>query len=398
MNGFVTFLEWTTIVVAYSVEFVNTLQQYENTESDSNGRQRSSCEKCRELVRLYNESFKSFGAMVIHVIFLTATAGILFSGGSPFYEEFSGSSDTIFKVFGGARAKTINGTNHEWRLWDSEDSVNRQDSSSLFIATKVNKTKQERGVCLDNVSCADNSDCESGNIDVMGHGFLTGNCSSEKCVVEAWCPIEFTGNATDTLRINATENLKILIQSRVLFVTTSETKQYDNLGGCSLTASGEYTTYNEDDAKPCPLFPINSIIYETIGETAGVLDSIIEGGASILIRLEWKCDEDSKSCFPSYNFERLGDVGKDCSNCFGHSVTKTDYPFDDENFRIFTRSVGIRFVLEEKASTSSVSLEKMILNMGVSLGALKGIIVFKNATAFLMAVAKLCWIKCQKQP
>ncbi|XP_061459256.1 P2X purinoceptor 2-like [Rhineura floridana] len=270
-------------------------------------------------------------------------------------------SSVITKVKGVTRSQN--------KVWDVEEYVKPPEGGSVFsIITHVQVTpSQTQKECPENMRalCHSDSDCATGEMDMLGNGEKTGHCipynrSKKTCEIKAWCPVEDRASVSENLAVMAAE-FTVLIKNNIHFPRFRFSKgnvkdgQDGYLRNC---------TFNETTDLYCPIFKLGFIV-EQAGEN---FSDLAEKGGVIGVIINWNCNLDllDSECNPRYSFRRLDPKWAQASSGYNYRFAKY-YKCREQSTRTLIKAYGIRIDVIVHGQAGKFSLIPTIINLATAL-------------------------------
>lgn len=208
------------------------------------------------------------------------------------------------------------------------------ENGNLFVATQLDISHQQRGVCEDKqLRCETDADC---------HAQVDGKCSEKGfCIEPSWCPME---EQDESYKLDASAELAIWVKSAIQFNGMAPDKIWST---------------EKDHAYPEPgynLFTVRELLL-LCEPTPVRFEEISMLGAAIEVSFVWNCHINNDKCKPEVKVRRLDTLFEESH--FGYSVASAEYVNDDERYQ--KHAHGVRIFLRTVGSGHRLSVIKLVM-------------------------------------
>eukprot|EP00299_Pterocystis_sp_00344_P015665 c7837_g1_i1.p1 GENE.c7837_g1_i1~~c7837_g1_i1.p1 ORF type:complete len:393 (-),score=86.57 c7837_g1_i1:687-1865(-) len=242
------------------------------------------------------------------------------------------------------------------------------EHGALFVASRLENTKQTRGVCGNSDhECTEDADC------LKKEPVYLGKCIDGLCQEMGWCPpSETASDDTQVFDFEHPENVTLWIKAAISFPHLAPNKIFT-------TITDSKPIYESEN----PEYGNAYYLSEILKEANVALKASKMNGAMINLLMRWECDlETERGCAsPILKANRL-DVGKS-QGFFFHDA---DYErksggTPSTDIRFYSRRIGYRLLISSKGTGTRTSIAAIILQVSSGLALLGAA---KGATDFLM--------------
>eukprot|EP00347_Sterkiella_histriomuscorum_P017542 403348942 len=292
-----------------------------------------------------------------------------------YYQTEKTIGGSIIKPFGKLVGKDQ--FTNQTRVFDIGDYTrNIDETSAIFIATKIEITEGQQQKYCHITPCESDADCKNINQNppiseriCMSSGF---------CKQYAWCPVH-NSNSTKNTKTFVMENLQDLHFEFVNVIQFGSEEEIEDI--IYSTDAIEYDKHGEKKVVFYPEKRANALnmteilinIDEDQSLTQEEYEKIINKGAIIKIVFDYYCDlRNMKECEPDISFQMLSEVGDapvQIEDSLTYSFASNSSSANDQ-MRDLTVMTGIRLIFHVQGYGNTLSYASIILQISSALALL----------------------------
>jgi len=224
------------------------------------------------------------------------------------------------------------------------------ENGHVFITTKVEIHRQNRGLCEDSArSCQEDGHCSSG-AKCLESGF---------CHEQSWC-----SNEQPEIYKLPTENAEIWVKSAIQFYSLN--KERPKQEGKVFTTNMKEPISNSDTEQEQNTWSVKELLL--LCDPPVRYEEVSELGAAIEVTLSWACNAKKEGCVPTVKARRI-DAMLDKDN-IGFQFSYPVYDVGDDNSRRLFKVRGIRFCMRTVGVGRMVSVAVIIFKISTGIALL----------------------------
>ncbi|CAH8605267.1 unnamed protein product [Dicrocoelium dendriticum] len=297
------------------------------------------------------------------------------------YQSFdSAVSGVTAKLKGIAFANVSNDSAIGASVWDAAEYViPPQQNSAFFVMTNLVSTPgQSLGRCEESHdvygnSCANDTQCPTGTLVMVGSGVRTGRCVPSTrqaglnvCEIYGWCPTEHDITPRPHLLATA-ENFTVILKNSIEFPRYRVKRRnilhwMDKL----FLKTCRYNPF-DDRMRYCPIFRLGDILKYSDAHNK----DIWQNGGMVSIHIEWNCNLDFHvdTCLPKYTFRRLDDFESPVAKGWNFRFSQ-HYMVNGTRRRNLIKAYGIQFFITVYGTGGKFNVLTFSMNLGSGLALL----------------------------